>query len=659
MNRNTRIQTIAAVVLVGSMLASTGLSVAMSAVAGRARIAATDKVEEGQPWEVSAGIAMGAFRGLFVNILWMRANDLKEAGKFHEAVELASAITRLQPRFPRVWVFHAWNLAYNISVSTKTSTERWDWVNQGIRILRDKGIPANPNDMLLHKELAWIFLHKVQGYTDDANPYYKRRFAAEWTVVLGNPPANRPEYRDRDKAIQAYVDWLTPIAEAPGSIEELVSLNPKVGVLVDRLRKEGGLDRFEMNFLDRWELYSAFKRSSRRSLIGKEGFDKEGYLRPFIPIIEDPAMADAWPPFLAFVRREALEKKYHMEPQRMIRYTQKYGPMDWRHPAAHGVYWGQKGVEAGVARVTDQNKRDFDFINTDRMVAHGVQELFRSGEMYMDFLSLRTGEEFAYYQTVPNPHFVQSYGDILDELVSRSWADNQHDRGFRPYLNGYENFLRDAVLFYYRRGEKAKAEQWMKSTDRKSRFNTVGPNSREDFLLPLEEFVQKELSDRYTSPYIAVAQVTGALSSAYASGLLGGDKDLFLSQFDFAKRVHAFYFTEQSRSNAVNREQNRMDQMDPDFRILSGGFFFQFMLSLDLDDAERAYDAAPEDLRAFAYDALAGRYKPELDELAKQGLTRSFDQIFPMPRGKIDEIRRLLAETAAKRQAPTVDVEQK
>ncbi len=660
MTRNTRIQLLAALVLIGAMGVSTVLSVSMSSVAGRARIAATDRVEDGQPWEVSAGIAMGAFRGLFVNILWIRANDMKEAGKFHEAVELAGAITRLQPRFPRVWVFHAWNLAYNISVATQTKTERWDWVNQGVRILREKGIPANPNDMLLHKELAWIFLHKIQGYTDDANPYYKRRFAAEWSVVLGPPPPMRPEFRDRDTAIQGYVDWLTPIAEAPGSLEELIARTPAVGTLVERLKAEGGLDRFEMNLLDRYELFKAFKGSSRVTLMDRKEFDQENYLRPLVPILEDPALQGAWTEFIAFVRREVLEKRYHMEPQRMIRYTQKYGPMDWRHPASHGVYWGQKGVEAGLSRVTNDNKRDYDFINTDRMVAHGVQELFRSGEMYVDFLALRTGDQYAFYQTVPNPHFVQSYGDILDELVSRSWADNQHDRGYRPYLGGYENFLRDAVLFFYRRGEIGKATSWMTKMRTDPRFNLVGPDSREDFLLPLDEFVQKELADRYTSPYIAVAQVTGALSAAYASGLLGEDPDLFRSQFDFAKRVHTFFFQEQGRANAIDRENRRMDQMEPDFRIMSGGFFYQFVIALDLDDAEKAYDAAPEDLQAFAYDELVKRYKEELDELFKQGLTRTFDQVFPAPPENIlMGTRQLLYETAAARQAPTGNVEEK
>jgi len=660
MSRNTRIQLIASLVLVAAMAVSTVLSVSMSSVAGRARIAATDRVEDGQPWEVSAGIAMGAFRGLFVNILWIRANDMKEAGKFHEAVELAGAITRLQPRFPRVWVFHAWNLAYNISVSTQTAPERWNWVNQGVSILRDKGIPANPNDMLLHKELAWIFLHKIQGYTDDANPFYKRRFAAEWSVVLGPPPAMRPEYRDRSAAIKAYVDWLTPIAESPGSLEELISITPSVATLVERLRNEAGLERFEMNLLDRFELYRGFKRSSRATIMDKPGFDDENYIRPMIPIIEDPSLQTAWAAFIPFVRREVIENRFHMEPQRMIRYTEKYGPMDWRHPASHGVYWASKGVEAGEARVTKTNKRDYDFINTDRMVAHGVQELFRSGEMYIDFLALRTGDGNAYYQTVPNPHFVQSYGDILDSLVSRSWADNPNDRGFRPLLAGYENFLRDAVLFFYRRGEIAKAEEWMFKMRNDSRFNVVGPDSRRDFLLPLDEFVQKELADRYTSPYIAVNQVTGALSSAFASGLLGGDPDLFRSQFDFAKRVHTFFFQEQGRTNAINRENNRMDQMPPDFRLMAGLFFFQFMVALDLDDAEKAYDAAPEDLQAYAYDELSARYKAELDELAKQGLTRTFNQIFPSPpQNVLEGVRQLIRETSAPARAPDGNVEEK
>ena len=101
----------------------------------------------------------------------LRAAMTRVIGKYIEANELAKVITQLQPRFPRVWVFHAWNMSYNISVATQTPQERWDWVNAGIKLLRDEGIPANPNDLLLHKELAWIFMHKIGGITDDANQY--------------------------------------------------------------------------------------------------------------------------------------------------------------------------------------------------------------------------------------------------------------------------------------------------------------------------------------------------------------------------------------------------------------------------------------------------------------------------------------------------------
>ena len=54
--------------------------------------------------------ALGSFRGLIVDVLWYRAYRLKEDGKFYEANKLSQAITQLQPRFPQVWVFHAWNI---------------------------------------------------------------------------------------------------------------------------------------------------------------------------------------------------------------------------------------------------------------------------------------------------------------------------------------------------------------------------------------------------------------------------------------------------------------------------------------------------------------------------------------------------------------------
>ena len=221
--RHNRLIQIIAVGATGLMLAASGLTGAsVSDSASRHKLVFADQLTESDPPEVALGIALGAFRGIFVNYLWIRANDLKEDGQYHEAIELSRAITTLQPRFPRVWVFHAWNMAYNISVSTQTPEERWEWVNAGVRLLRDEAIPANPNDMLLHKELSWIFLHKIGGITDDSNQFYKRALAKEWTLLLGNPPDHTAEIRDVEAATQAHVEWMTVVADRSSAISECV-----------------------------------------------------------------------------------------------------------------------------------------------------------------------------------------------------------------------------------------------------------------------------------------------------------------------------------------------------------------------------------------------------------------------------------------------------
>ncbi len=78
-------------------------------------------LENAPPSLAFATVAMGAFRGLVVDILWMRADKLKEEGQFFDARQLAEWITTLQPRFPAVWEFQAWNMAYNISVAIPAS----------------------------------------------------------------------------------------------------------------------------------------------------------------------------------------------------------------------------------------------------------------------------------------------------------------------------------------------------------------------------------------------------------------------------------------------------------------------------------------------------------------------------------------------------------
>lgn len=140
-------------------------------------------------------VALGGFRGLISNLLWIRANDLQQDDKFFEAAQLADWITKLEPTFAQVWAFQAWNMAYNISVKFKENQpeiyiDRWRWLQRGIELLRDEGLRYNPNSILLYRELGWLFQHKMGQNLDDANMYYKVQWALAMKPFFGPQGTN-------------------------------------------------------------------------------------------------------------------------------------------------------------------------------------------------------------------------------------------------------------------------------------------------------------------------------------------------------------------------------------------------------------------------------------------------------------------------------------
>jgi hypothetical protein len=130
-------------------------------------------------------VALGGFRGLISNFLWIRANDLQQEDKFFEMVQLADWITDLEPHFEQVWAFQAWNMAWNISVKFNDFADRWRWVKRGMELLRDNGLSYNPNSILLFQQLSWIFQSKMGQNMDDANQYYKEQWAREMMPFFG------------------------------------------------------------------------------------------------------------------------------------------------------------------------------------------------------------------------------------------------------------------------------------------------------------------------------------------------------------------------------------------------------------------------------------------------------------------------------------------
>ena len=147
-----------------------------------------DPIKNAPPEYAFAIQALGAFRGLLTNVAFIRATQLKEEGRYFDAMQLAGWICKLQPRFPSVWTFQSWNMAWNISVTTFTPEERWNWVYNGVKLVRDEGLKYNPRAVNLYKQIAWIYVNKMSETIDEYHLTFKREWAWRMHLVLGEPP---------------------------------------------------------------------------------------------------------------------------------------------------------------------------------------------------------------------------------------------------------------------------------------------------------------------------------------------------------------------------------------------------------------------------------------------------------------------------------------
>ena len=130
--------------------------------------------------------ATGVFRALAIDYFWIRAVRLQQAGQFFESTTLSEIITSLEPRLPVVWVFHANNLAYNITAALPPRA-RYPWILEAVHLLRDKAPLYNPRDPTILLNLAFVFQHKIGLDFDDAGYLYRSELSRTFDVERGSP----------------------------------------------------------------------------------------------------------------------------------------------------------------------------------------------------------------------------------------------------------------------------------------------------------------------------------------------------------------------------------------------------------------------------------------------------------------------------------------
>jgi hypothetical protein len=287
-------------------------------------------------------VALGGFRGLISNALWMRASELQEEERYFEMVQLSDWITTLEPHFTEVWTMQAWNMAYNISVKCKDFEERWKWVKRGLDLLH-KGLKANPGEANIYRELSWIFRHKIGQNLDDAHILYKIRWAQQMQNVLGGHP------------------------------------------------------------------------------------DFAALIHPRTPEERE--------------RARILREDYQMDPAIIQEIDTTFGPLDWRLPDAHAIYWAQMGVRNGT-------QQDKDLV---RRYSYAImrQVCLRGGAL-PSWVTNVTEENFILWPNL----------DLVPKAVA-SFEETQQDvLNQIPVKTAEKNYLREMVVLLYEYNRTQEAAHW-------------------------------------------------------------------------------------------------------------------------------------------------------------------------------------------------------
>ena len=299
----------------------------------------SDPLGDAPPLLTFTTVALGGFRGILADLLWLRATRLQEEGQYFELVQLATWVTRLEPRFPQAWAFHAWNLAYNISVLFAEPDDRWRWVRHGISLLRDEGLRYNPGEARLYRELGWLFQHKIGAAMDQTQLYYKEAWAREMAALFDGPA---PDY--------------------------------------EQLRPE--------------------------------------------------------------IRRRLLEE-YRLDPALMQQVDERYGPLDWRLPQAHAIYWAWRGRRYATG---------FEAQNCDRMIYQSLRDAFLQGRLAYD-------PDEGLLIMLPRSRGASRTAPHLGRIHGHALVGGGNARG--PSL-----ILGDAVLMMYTLNREGEARAYFRAVDR-------------------------------------------------------------------------------------------------------------------------------------------------------------------------------------------------
>ena len=341
-----------------------------------------------------AGVALGPLKGLLVDILWWRSERFMEDKEFFEALQLADWITSLQPTYPSVWSYQGFNLAFNISHNFSDLDERWNWIYEGIKLLRNKGLKYNPDwykNRDIRFELVHIFYRKIEGISDVES----KKFQDMWTLEM-------MKYFERGNRRE-----LELLADAPKTFEKLLE-NPGVKKIADQYLAQGKDLKAEIEVNP--PTYASFKADIK---------ENRSYNKAIFDII-------------MFLRRKAIETDLNMDVDRLLKTDIEYGPLDWRTHQAQIIYWGS---------VQNFDQFLLNTVNYSEYVRAAMLSSFFNGRIIFS-------DDKSYFLRSHNIEILPKVHNFFDFLLYESGLD-ENSKEFKRIDRIHRDFLERAIVITY------------------------------------------------------------------------------------------------------------------------------------------------------------------------------------------------------------------
>jgi hypothetical protein len=236
-----------------------------------------------------------------------------------------------------------------------------------------------------------------------------------------------------------------------------------------------------------------------------------------------------------------LREIYKMDPAVMQQVDAEHGPLEWRLPEAHAIYWAYLGLKV--------SERAKDYVTLRRVIFQSMQTAFHRGRM-IEFPVAIPGDPGTYttaFEFGPNLDIAEKTNSAYEEMIEEEekFADNMR--------TAHKNFLRTAVYFLYTHNRMTAAEKW---------YDYVREKYPDSIDTTLEEYVFARVEEEFgsTSQDRLKAMLMGFMERALMD-IAMGQEDKAIAGEMLVRKMRSRYYDQISQSQIVRIKLPTVQEM--------------------------------------------------------------------------------------------------